>query len=149
MLTEGPSVQTQQTQVTLCTPCSTTRVCKGLIIEWNILLLSYNSHPRLVVNRVDPDQTPYPTAPDLGPHWLPRPVCPNRTDPCHAMHTLQHNQDLNCSEYKIKYITTCKHFTSQMSSKQGSPWSNAVSSSVWSRSTLFTKSRSCHAQQAA
>ena len=75
------------------------------------------SHPRLVANRVGPDQTLYPAAPDLGPHCPPRPVCPNRTDPCHAMHTLQRNQDLQCSEYIIKYITTCKHFTSQMSSR--------------------------------
>ena len=114
MLTEGPSVQTQQTQVTSCKPCSTTRVCKGPIIEY--LLLAYTSDPRLVAKRVDPNQTSYPAAPDLGPHRPPRPFCPNRTDPCHAMHSLQHNQDLHCSEYRIKHITTYKHFTSQMSS---------------------------------
>ena len=43
----------------------------------------------------------YPAAPNLEPHCPPRSICPTRTDACHAMHTLQHNQDLHCSEYRF------------------------------------------------
>ena len=35
-----------------------------------------------------------------------RPISPNSTDPGHVAHTMQHNQGLQRSDYRIKYITT-------------------------------------------
>ena len=86
-----------------------------------------------------------------------RPICPNSTDPGHVVHTMQHNKGLQRSDYRIKYITTCIYFTSQTSSQQGGPRSDALSRSTRSRSTLRAKVRlfkqnrhmSCHAHLAA
>ena len=104
MLTKGPSVQTQQTQVPSCTPCSTTKVCNGLIIEQNISLLAYTSHPRLVTNRVDPDQTPYSAVSVLGPHCQ-----TEQTVSCHAHLAAQSGSALFRIQIKILLCANNSH----------------------------------------
>ena len=66
-----------------------------------------------------------------------RPICPYSTDPGHVVHTMQHNQGLQRSDCRINYITTCIYFTSQTSSEQRGPRSDALSRSA--RSTLPAK----------